>query len=50
MTTINEKPDEANKNHIGHADLEQVADILDIGLQLRLILYSFLFLPLQILN
>ena len=43
MTTINKKPDVANKNHIGHLDIEQVADILDIGLQLRLVLYSFFY-------
>ena len=46
-TTINKKPDVSNKNNIGHADIEKVANILDISIHLRLVLYSFLFIPLQ---
>jgi hypothetical protein len=35
MATINKKPDEANKNQTDFSDIDQVADILEIGIQLR---------------
>jgi hypothetical protein len=35
MATINEKPDEANKNQTDFSDIDQVADMLEIGKQLR---------------
>jgi hypothetical protein len=35
MVTINKKPDEANKNQRDFSDIDQVADILEMGLQLR---------------
>ncbi len=35
MATINEKPDKANKNQTDFSDIDQVADILEIGIQLR---------------
>ena len=34
MATIDEKPDEANKK-TDFSDIDQVADILEIGIQLR---------------
>jgi hypothetical protein len=35
MATINKKSDEANKNQIDFSDIDQVADILELGIQLR---------------
>ncbi len=35
MATINEKPDEANKNQTDISDIDRVADILEIGIQSR---------------
>jgi hypothetical protein len=35
MATINKKPDKANKNQTDVSDINQVADILEIGIQLR---------------
>ncbi len=35
MATINRKPDEGNKNQTDFSDIDQVADILEIGIQLR---------------
>jgi hypothetical protein len=35
MATINKKPDKAEKNQIDFSDIDQVADILEIGIQLR---------------
>jgi hypothetical protein len=35
MATINEKPDEANKNQADFSDIDQVTGILEIGIQLR---------------
>jgi hypothetical protein len=35
MATINKKPDEANKNQTDFSDIDQVGDILEIGIQLR---------------
>jgi hypothetical protein len=35
MATMNEKPDKANKNQTNFSDIDQVADILEIGIQLR---------------
>jgi hypothetical protein len=35
MATINEKPDKANKNQTDFSDIDQVVDILEIGIQLR---------------
>ncbi len=35
MATINKKPDKANKNQTDFSDIDQVADILEIGIQLR---------------
>jgi hypothetical protein len=31
MTTINKKPDEANKNQTDFSDIDQVVDILDLA-------------------
>jgi hypothetical protein len=35
MATINKKTDEANKNQTDFSDIDQVVDILEIGIQLR---------------
>jgi hypothetical protein len=35
MVTINKNPDEANKNQTDFSDIDQVADILEMGLQSR---------------
>jgi hypothetical protein len=35
MATINKKPDKANKNQTDFSDIDQVVDILEIGIQLR---------------
>jgi hypothetical protein len=35
MATINKKPDKANKNQMNFSDIDQVADILEIGIHLR---------------
>jgi hypothetical protein len=35
MATTNKKPDEDNKNQTDFSDIDQVADILEIGIQLR---------------
>jgi hypothetical protein len=35
MATVNKKPDEANKNQTDFSGIDQVADILEIGIQLR---------------
>jgi hypothetical protein len=35
MATINKKPDKVNKNHTDFSDIDQVADIPEIGIQLR---------------
>ena len=35
MATINEKPDKANKNQTDFSDIDQVANIHEIGIQLR---------------
>jgi hypothetical protein len=35
MATINKKPDEANKNQTDFSDIDQVADILEVGIRLR---------------
>jgi hypothetical protein len=35
MVTINKKPDEANKNQTDFSDINQVVDIIEIGIQLR---------------
>ncbi len=35
MTTMNKKRDEANKNQTDFSDIDQVVDILEIGIQLR---------------
>jgi hypothetical protein len=35
MATINKKPDKANKIQTDFSNIDQVADILDIGMQLR---------------
>ncbi len=43
MVTINKKPDEANKNQRDFSDIDQVADILEMGLQLRWVIYSIYF-------
>jgi hypothetical protein len=40
MVTINKKPDEANKNQTDSSDINQVADILEMGIQSRCIIYS----------
>jgi len=39
MTTINKQPNETNKSKTNHTNTEQIADILDMGKQLRLVLY-----------
>jgi hypothetical protein len=36
MATINKKPDEANKNQTDFSDIDQVADILGIGIHLNI--------------
>ena len=43
MATINEKPDKANKNQTDFSDIDQVADILEIGIQLRWVINSIYF-------
>jgi hypothetical protein len=35
MATINKKPDEASKNQADFSDIDQVADILEISINLR---------------
>ena len=35
MTTLNKQPNETNKGKTNHTNMEQVADILDMGRQLR---------------
>jgi hypothetical protein len=35
MATINKKPDEANKNQTDFSDIDQVAGVLEVGIQLR---------------
>jgi hypothetical protein len=35
MATINKKPDKASKNQTDFSDIDQVADILEIGIRLR---------------
>jgi hypothetical protein len=40
MATINEKPDKVNKNKTDFSDIDQVADILEIGIQLRTVSIS----------
>jgi hypothetical protein len=35
MATINRKPDEAFKNQTDFSDIDQVADIIEMGIQLR---------------
>jgi hypothetical protein len=35
MATINKNPDEANKNQTDFSDIDQVVDVLEIGIQLR---------------
>jgi hypothetical protein len=35
MATINKKPDEANKNQTDFSDIDQLVDILEIGIQSR---------------
>ncbi len=35
MATINGKPDKAIKNQTDFSDIEQVVDLLEIGIQLR---------------
>jgi hypothetical protein len=35
MAAINKKPDEANKNQTNFPDIDQVADILEISIQMR---------------
>ena len=35
MGTINKKPDKDNKNQTDFSDIDQVVDILEIGIQLR---------------
>ncbi len=35
MVTINKKPDEPNRNQTDFSDIDQVVDILEIGIQLR---------------
>jgi hypothetical protein len=35
MATINKEPDKANKNQTDLSDIDQVADILEIGIQMR---------------
>jgi hypothetical protein len=35
MATINKKPDKANKNKTDFSDIDLVADILEINIQLR---------------
>jgi hypothetical protein len=32
MATINKEPDKANKNHTDFSDIDQVVDILEIGI------------------
>ncbi len=43
MATINKKPDEANKNQTDFSDIDQVVDILEIGIQLRWVINSIYF-------
>ncbi len=43
MATIKEKPDEVNKNQTDFSDIDQVADKLDIGIQLRWVINSIYF-------
>jgi hypothetical protein len=43
MATIKEKPDKANKNQTVFSDIDQVVDILEIGIQLRQIINSIYF-------
>jgi hypothetical protein len=40
MATIIKKPDEANNNQTDFSDIDQVADILKIGTQLRWVINS----------
>jgi hypothetical protein len=35
MSTIDKKPDKANKNQTDFSDIDQMADILEIGIQMR---------------
>jgi hypothetical protein len=35
MATINKKPEKSNKNQADFSDMDQVVDILEIGIQLR---------------
>ncbi len=42
MATIDEKPDEANKK-TDFSDIDQVVDILEIGIQLRWVINSIYF-------
>ncbi len=39
MATINKQPNETNKKKTNNTNKEQVADILDMGRQLRLVVY-----------
>jgi hypothetical protein len=43
MATINKNPDKANKNQTDFSDIDQVADILEIGIQLRRVINSIYF-------
>ncbi len=43
MATINKKPDKANKNQMNFSDIDQVADILEIGIHLRWVINSIYF-------
>ena len=42
MATINKQPNEINKKKTNDTNKEQVADILDMGRQLRLVVYYIL--------
>ncbi len=43
MATVNKNPDEANKNQTDISDIDQVAEILEIGIKLRVVINSIHF-------
>ncbi len=45
MATINKKPGVANKNQTDFSDIDQVADILETGIQSRWVIYSIYLTP-----